>query len=204
MNNEIPEGFMQNSAGHFVPASQVREQDKLRDSIVNDLAIKAIEINAALASFKHQALNDIKDIIQIAADKWHVDLGGKKGNISLSTYNGKYKIQRVYAERTTFTEEIEAAKELFSRCLDRWTEGASQNIRALVDRAFRTTRAGQMRTAELLGLMRLEIDDAEWNAAIDALKESIDRSGTAVYVRIYKRVGDSDKYQLIPLDLASV
>lgn len=202
--NQIPEGYMQDAQGRLVPESQVREQDKLRDSIVRDLVAEALKLNQGLKQFKARAMNDIADTIQIAADKWEVDLGGKKGNISLLSFDGKYKVQRTYAERITFTEELEAAKELFGRCLDRWTANADTNIRALVDRAFRANKNGQIRTAELLGLLRLEIEDTEWAMACEALKQSISVNGSTVYIRIYERVGDSEHYQYIPLDLAGV
>lgn len=200
----IPAGYMQNASGHLVPESQVREQDKLRDQVVNDLAKEALAINKMLTEFKAKALGDIADVIQIAADKWQVDLGGKKGNISLLSFNGKYKIQRTYAERIVFTEELEAAKELFGRCLDKWTADASVNVRALIDRAFRPNKSGQIRTAELLGLLRLEIDDDEWEQACDALRASINISGSTVYVRVYERIGDSEHYRHVSLDLAGV
>lgn len=200
----VPEGYMQNAQGHLVPDSQVREQDKLRNAIVNDLAKDALVINKALREFKAKALSDIADIIQIAADRWEVDLGGKKGNISLLSFNGQYKIQRVYAERIVFTEELEAAKELFGSCLDRWTADVSTPVRSLIDRAFRPNKSGQIRTAELLGLLRLEIDDDEWLQACDALKTSISVSGSTVYVRVYERIGRSDQYRHISLDLAGV
>lgn len=201
---EVPAGFMQNAQGHLVPENQVREQDKLRDTTVIDLAARAIHIHEALKEFKKDALSDIGDVVQIAADRYDVQLGGKKGNVTLTSYNGQYRVQRVYAERLTFTEELEAARELFGSCIERWTEGASENIRALVDRAFKTNRTGQVKTAELLGLLRLEIEDPQWEKAIEALKDSISVTGTAVYVRVYQRIADTDKYQLIPLDLASV
>lgn len=202
-NPPIPEGYMQDPAGRLVPEAQVREQDKLRDSVVNELAQEAIDISRRLIRFKSRALNDIKDLIQLAADKYEVDLGGKKGNISLTTYNGRYKVQRTYAENIRFTEELQAAQELFARCLDRWTENADTNVSALVDRAFRTSRSGQIKTGELLGLLRLEIKDPDWLRACEALKDSINVTGSTVYVRVYERIGDSDKYRLIPLDLAS-
>lgn len=200
----LPTGYLQDTQGRLVPEHQVREQDKLRDSIVTELAQEATAIHQQLQHFKTKALNDIRDLIQIAADKYDVELGGKKGNITLTSFSGHYKIQRVYAERIDFTEELEAAKELFGRCLDRWTEQADVNIRALVDRAFRTNRNGQIKTAELLGLLRLDIHDPEWQRAIDALKDSIRINGTTVYLRIYQRIDDSNQYRLIPLDLASV
>lgn len=199
-----PAGYMRDSQGRLVPEDQVREQDKLRDQVVQELIGQAKHINHALRQFKQRALNDIADVIQIAADRWEVDLGGKKGNITLSSFDGKYRVQRVYAERITFTEELEAAKELFGRCLDRWTEDANTNVRALIDRAFRPNKNGQIRTAELLGLLRLEIDDYEWEQACDALKQSISVNGSTVYIRVYERVGQSDSYRHIPLDLAGV
>lgn len=202
--SNIPEGFVKNASGHLVPESQVREQDKLRDSVVNDLAETAIKINAMLSNFKKRALNDVADLIQVAADKYEVDLGGKKGNVTLTSYSGQYRVQRTYAERITFTEELEAAKELITQCIDEWSSEANANIRALVDRAFRTNRSGQIKTAEILGLLRLEIDDEKWQRAMDALRDSISVSGSTVYVRVYKRIGESDRYQIIPLDLASV
>jgi hypothetical protein len=201
---DIPAGFMMDSRGRLVPESQVKEQDKLRDQIVTELAKEAQAINEQLGAFKRKALADIKDLIQIAADRYEVELGGKKGNVSLSSFSGEYKVQRVFADRITFTEELEAAKELFGRCLDRWTADASVNIRALVDRAFRVGRNGQIKTAELLGLLQLEIDDAEWQTACDALRDSIKIEGSTVYVRVYKRIPDTDQYRQITLDLASV
>ncbi|MDP2607973.1 MULTISPECIES: DUF3164 family protein [unclassified Oceanobacter] len=200
----IPSGYMQDARGRLVPEDQVREQDKLRDQCVTDLVKQAQAISQQLTEFKRKALADIADLLQIAADKYEVTLGGKKGNVSLSSYNGRYKIQRVFAEQIQFSEELEAAQQLFAECLDKWTASADVNIRALVDRAFRTTRSGQIKTAELLGLLQLEIDDTDWQRATNALKDSIRVGGSTVYVRVYERIEDTDKYRQIALDLASV
>ena len=52
--------------------------------------------------------------------------------------------------------------------------------------------------------MRLDMDDEEWERAMQAIRDSIQAAGTATYVRVYRRVGDSDQYEAIPLDLAAV
>lgn len=200
----VPEGYMLNAVGHLVPEDQVRDQDKLRDSVTRDLIDMARELHDRLKHFKKNALSDIADVVQISADRYDVKLGGKKGNVSLISYDGKYKVVRSFAERLAFTEELEAAKELINRCITRWSEGANENIRALVDRAFRTNNKGQLRTQAILELLRLEIADEEWLRAMDALKDSIMVADTAVYVRFYERVGDTDQYKAIPLDLAAV
>ncbi|CAA0111544.1 Uncharacterised protein [BD1-7 clade bacterium] len=200
----IPDGYMQNALGHLVPINNVSEQDKLRDQIVNDLVNDAALINAALKNFKAKAFKDIDDLVEIAADRFGATIGGKKGNLSLTSYDGQYKIQRTVANRLAFTEEIEAAKALILACINRWTAGANAHVHALVDRAFKTNRNGELKTAAILDLLTLEIDDDEWKRAMDALKESIFVANTAVYVRVYERIGTSEHYRMIPLDLASV
>lgn len=199
-----PAGWMQNALGHWVPPEKVRDQDKLRNKVVCDLAAEAIDIHGRLKAFKAQALNDIADLVKIAGEKYGVVLGGKKGNVTIASYNGKFKVQRCIADRITFTEEIESAKALINNCIERWSKGANDNIRILVDRAFSKDKQGQLKTASVLELMRLEIDDDEWKRAMEAIKDSILATGTAIYVRVYERVGDSDQYKAIPLDLAAV
>lgn len=208
MNQNIPEaipaGYMKNALGHLVPEANVREQDKLRDQVARSLVTDARNINALLAAFKKKALGDIDDLVKIAGERYDVTLGGKKGNISVSTYDGQFKVQRSVADVLQFTEEMEAAKALIMACIKRWSEGANPQISALVSRAFAPGRNGQLKTAAVLDLLRIEIDDAEWKKAMQALKDSINATGTAVYVRVYERIGDSDQYKAIPLDLAAV
>jgi hypothetical protein len=37
----------------------------------------------------------------------------------------------------------------------------------------------------VLELLRLEIDDSEWRNAMQAIRDSIQAVGTAIYVRVY-------------------
>lgn len=200
-----PAGYMRNALGHLVPEDQVREHDKLRDQVARITAERALQISENLRWFKSQTLADIADLIRIAGARYDVQLGGEKGNVTIATYDGSIKVVRSVAEKIGFTEEIEAGKALINACIDRWSEGANANIRVLVDRAFRTDAKGQIKTAAVLELFRLEIkDDDEWKRAMQAIRDSIQGLGTATYVRVYRRVGGSDAYEAIPLDLASV
>lgn len=204
MATEIPDGYMRNAAGHLVPIQQIREHDLLRDATARELATQAVALNEQLRAFKARALADVADLVRIAGDKYQVKLGGNKGNVTITTYDGQFKVTRQVAERIAFTEELEAAKTLINQCIDRWSEGANANIRALVDRAFRTDTRGQIKTSAVLELLRLEIADDEWARAMDAIRDSIQAYGTATYLRVYRRIGDSDQYLPIPLDLAAV
>lgn len=199
-----PEGYLRNASGHLVPREQVREQDLLRDQVANSLAQDAALLNEALKVFKKKALADIADLVRIAGERYDVALGGEKGNVTITSYDGRYKVQRAVAERISFTEELEAAKALINACIDRWSQGANPHIRALVDRAFRTDSKGQIKTSAVLELLRLEINDDEWQRAMLAIKDSIQSAGSATYVRFYQRIGQTDQYAAIPLDIAGV
>lgn len=203
MADPIPDGYMRNPAGHLVPREQVREQDLLRDQVAESLASSAIKLHEQLKAFKAQALADIADLVRISAEKYGVSIGGEKGNVTVTTYDGRYKIVRAHAERITFTEEIEAAKTLINACIMSWSEGANANIRVVVDRTFRTNSKGQIKMSNVLDLLRYDIRDDEWLRAMQAIKDSIQSTGTAVYVRVYERVGSTDQYRAISLDMAT-
>lgn len=108
MNQNIPEtipaGYMKNALGHLVPEANVREQDKLRDQVARSLVADALKINELLAAFKQKALGDIEDLVKIAGERYDVTLGGKKGNISVISYDGQFKVQRSVADLIQFTE----------------------------------------------------------------------------------------------------
>lgn len=203
-DSNIPQGYMRNAMGHLVPEDQVRDQDKLRDQVTRELADAAKALSLALKDFKKKSLGDVADLISIAGERYGVQMGGKKGNVTIATYDGQYKVQRSYADRLTFTEEMEVAKVLVYDCIRAWSKGADTHLMAIVDRVFSPNRNGQIKTSDVLDLLRLEIDDDNWKAAMKAVKDSIMVSGSAVYIRVYERIGDSDNYKAIPLDLAVV
>ncbi|AJO78737.1 DUF3164 family protein [Pseudomonas sp. MRSN 12121] len=200
----IPEGFVRNAVGHLVPVDQVREQDKLRDQVAAELAEAAKKLHLDLKNFKKKSLGDIADLISIAGERYGVQMGGKKGNVTITTYDGKYKVVRSHADRLTFTEEMEVAKVMVYDCIKTWSKGADNHLLAIVDRTFSPNRNGQIKTSDVLDLLRLEIDDDTWKAAMKAVKDSILVSGIAVYIRVYERVNGTDEYRAIPLDLAVV
>lgn len=208
----VPDGYMKNAVGHLVPKSQVRELDLLRDDTVRRIVAKWKALHQQLKEIKAEVYADVDDHVRIAGDKYDVELGGGKGGVSLPTYDGEFKIVRSVADSITFTEEIEAAKTLIERCLDRWSASAEtpdgaagvQNLRAIAGRAFAKNRQGNLKKNDVLDLLRLDIDDKDWKLAQDAIRDSIKVTGTSTYIRVYQRVGKTGQYEAIPLDLAAV
>ena len=74
----------------------------------------------------------------------------------------------------------------------------------MIDNAFQVDKEGNLNTGRILTLRRLAIDDQRWKRAMDALNDSIQVQFSKSYVRVYERVGETDVYQQIPLDVAGV
>lgn len=202
--NNIPKGWKENALGHLVRITEIRESDLMRDASVTDIAQSALVIETTLREFKQQTLQEIAELIQISAEKYGVTMGGKEGNVVLHSYDGRYRVERSKAKTISFTEELQAAKKLIDECITEWADGADQKLLAVINRAFKPNQNGEMKTASVLDLLRLDIDDANWVRAMTALKDSIQTTGATTYVRIYERVGDTDKYRHISLNITGV
>lgn len=197
------EGYMENAQGHQVPLAQVQEIDKARHELVMEKVAKAKAMRKDLAALKAEIMDDVGAFIQLSAEKYEVKVGGNKGNVTLLSFDGRYKIVRQMAENITFDERLQAAKALIDECLRDWTKDARSEIQALIDQAFLADKEGNLSTSRVLGLRRLKITDERWLRAMQAIGDSIQVTGTKPYVRVYERQ-ENGSYTAIPLDMAAV
>lgn len=200
---EIPKGYMKDAQGRLVPRNKVKEVDQIRDRLVRTLFKKAKDLNQLIGVFKDESMESIKEFVQKSADEYGVQMGGKKGNVSLVSYDGEYKVNLTISDYVTFDERLQVAKELVDNCIRRWSKGARGEIKVLVEDAFQVDKQGKVNTKRILALRRLDISDEEWKQAMDAISESITVLNSKEYIRIYRRDGEGAYHQL-PLDIAAV
>lgn len=201
---QIPSGFRQDAQGRLIPESMIKPIDIERDRLVHQLVGKANILSNTLAEYKAAAFGDIEAFIELSAEQYGAKLGGKKGNVTLFSFDGRFKIQRAVQDSIAFDERLQAARALIDECLQEWTQDARPEVLALVNDAFRTDTNGEIRTARVLALRRLEITDERWKRAMTAIGEACQVVGSKSYIRLYERVGDSEQYQPISLDIAGV
>lgn len=202
---ELPAGYMQDAQGRLVPESLVKPIDKARDQLVQELIAKAVAVNEALAKFKASTFGDIAAFVDMSAEQYDTKLGGKKGNVTLFSFDGKFKVQFAVSENIQFDERLQAAKALIDECITEWSQGSSPEIQVLVQDAFKTDSEGNLNHGRILGLRRLEIADERWKRAMQAIGESVQVVGSKQYVRFYqRRADDTDQYEAIPLDMAAL
>lgn len=200
----IPAGYVKDARGRLVPESLVAPIDQLRDQTITSLIDEAKRLQSAMADFKARAFGDIAAFVEASHEQYGVKVGGAKGNISLITFNGQYKIVRQIAEHLQFDERLQAAKELIDECLREWTEGSNDKVKVLINEAFQVDKEGNVNTGRILALRRLAIDDPKWTKAMRAIVDSIRVTGSKPYIRLYERVDDSEEYRAISLDLAVI
>ncbi|MDR3249404.1 MAG: DUF3164 family protein, partial [Treponema sp.] len=126
-----------------------------------------------------------------------------KGNITLSTYDGQYRLVVAVDDNLVFDERLQVARDLIGDCIKKWSNGSRDEIRILVQDAFQVDKTGRINTARVLGLRRLNINDPDWQKAMAAITDSIQVSGSKQYLRFYERK-EQGAYVQIPLDVAAL
>ncbi|EIJ6701591.1 DUF3164 family protein [Serratia marcescens] len=204
MNKEIEQsGYRKNAQGHLVPENLIRPVDKLRDDVVMKIVAAAKTLREVMAVFKIESMGQIEDFVDLSASEYGVEFGGAKGNVLLTSFDGRYQVRRAIGDHRVFDERIQAAKKLIDECLIAWSDGASDNLRALVEHAFRVNKQGRIDVNQVLSLRQLDIDDDKWREAMEAIADSITVTGTSQYLRIYERQ-ENGKYTQISLDISGV
>lgn len=203
MENKQPiPGYMEDTQGRLVAVELVKEVDKLRNDLVMELISGAHELAGVLSGFKARAMDNIQAFVELSGETYGAHLGGKKGNVTLFSYDGRYKLIRSIDDFITFDERLQAAKSLIDECLKKWTEGSSAELRTIVNDAFQVDKTGKINTNRVLGLRRLDIQDETWKQAMQAISDSVQVIHSKSYIRFYQRQSDGS-YQQLNLNIAA-
>lgn len=202
----VPKGYWEAADGTLVPESKVTDLDKARDRVVRDLVAQARKSSEELAAFKALSLQAIEAFVQRSAAEYGVTVRGAagKGNVTLTTFDGRYKVERQIAERVAFDERLQVAKQAIDECVRRWVKGSNDNIKALVNNAFKVDKAGKLSVSNVLSLRRVKIDDPQWLQAMEALSDSVHAVSSVAYVRFYVRDDATGEFLPISLNAAAV
>jgi len=204
MNNINKEDYMEDGQGRLVHIDNVKEIDKTRDGLVRGLVENAVKVQRAMTDFKDMAMSEIEAFVDLSAQEYDVKLGGKKGNLTLYSYDMKYKAVVQISEYLTFDERLQVAKKMIDDCLNKWTENGRAEVRTIINDAFAVDQEGRINTRRILSLRRLDIQDPIWQKAMTAIADSLQVSGSKSYFRIYNRTGHEGSWQNITLDMAAL
>lgn len=197
------EPYLRDAKGCLVPLASVKAADLLMDELVRKILRDARDLSATIAEFKGDVFGGVGALQALIAQNYGATLGGKKGNITLMSFDGCQKVQVQVADLLEFGPELQAAKQLIDACLTEWAVGSAVELRSLVNRVFQVDKEGQINRAELFMLLRVEIADERWVRAMDAIRDSIRVIGSRTYVRFYDRVSPDAPWRAVTIDLAA-
>lgn len=196
--------FMINAEGHHVPVDKVRPEDRLEDDIVRELHDRAMGVQEEIRAFKAHAFESVSTFLSLLAEKYGATKGGKKGNITLTSYDGLTRVQVAVQDYIQFGPQLQIAKQLIDECIKEWSGGANSNLKAIVDQAFRVDKNNRINTQAILGLRRLNITDEQWMKAMEAITDSIRVTSSKQYIRFYRRPSPEAEFEAVNLDIAKV
>jgi len=202
---EVPDGYLRDTQGRLVPRSTVKTEHLLEDDLVRRIAARAEAVSAQIAALRRDAMAEIEALMTILREQYGVQRGGRRGNMTLSSYDGAYRVQIAVGDFIEFGPELQVAKGLIDQCIHRWSDGGNENLLTLVNDAFAVDKEGKLQTDRILGLRRHKIDDEEWKIAMDAIGDAVRVKRSKEYLRFYRRgAGAQAAYMPVPLDIARV
>lgn len=199
----IPQGYRKNAVGDLVHEDRIKAVDKLRDEVVTEILSASKLLRQAMLDFKLTTMAKIADFVDISAEEYGVKYGGSKGNVTLTSFDGRYRIIRAVGEHRVFDERCQTAKALIDDCIKSWSSGADTRLIAIIEHAFRVNKQGLIDVNQVLRLRQLDIDDIKWKQAMDAIADAIQITGTSQYLRLYERQPNG-KYTQLPLDISTL
>ncbi|MBS3796707.1 DUF3164 family protein [Pseudoalteromonas sp. BDTF-M6] len=205
MTNPIPEGYKQDGKGNLVAIANIKQTDLIKDEFVQKAVALAEKQQAELAAFKQAQMQEVDDFIELLAQEHEVELGGKKGNVTLRSFDNKLSVKVQTQERIELGPELTLAKQLIDECLEEWTADGNQNIRAIVSKVFSTDKQGSLNPQRILSLRKLEIADesGKWQKAMNIIAESVGVVDSSRFIRFYKQ--DANGHDVaISLDIAKL
>lgn len=195
--------YLQDAKGNLVPLETIGAADLLIDETVRKIIGFAEDLSAQVARFKGHTFEDIGSLMALLAQEHGTTLGGRKGNVTLTSIDGCLKVQLQVADLLEIGPEIQVAKALIDECLREWSSDSRVELRALVDRVFNVDKEGTINRAELFMLLRVSIEDERWQRAMEAIRASIRVVGAKEYVRFARRPEPTAPWVSITIDIAS-
>lgn len=183
-----------------------KADDLLKDDIVYDAADKILDMKNQMKVLNAEIRSSIDDFIDLMAEQYNVKVGGTKGGVSLSTIDGRFKLQLSANGKISLDDtKLSVARELINEFLDEITKDTNnQDLKVLVNSAFRTDAKGSFKTKEILALRKLNISNEKWLKAMEIIADGIEVTDGRPYLKLYESHGDSadSKLEMVGMDFS--
>ena len=193
-----------NSKGHQVPVELISDMDKIIEQTVRSVHDFGLDLMNQVARFRGHTFDDIYGLVELLHEQYGATRGGKKGNVSFTSYDGTIKIEVRIQDFVTFGPELQVAKSLIDEYIAGQSDGVPAPIMALVNHAFQVDKEGNVNRAQLYSLRRLTLPEPDpiWDRAMAAIADSMRILGSKETVQISQR-DKQGRFRALPINLAN-
>nr|DAN90191.1 MAG TPA: Protein of unknown function (DUF3164) [Caudoviricetes sp.] len=201
--------FLTDAKGRLVQKSQIKPEHLMEDDLVRNVLTRVEEKQSELIALKTGIVDDLFAFIDLVNEKFGYRRGGKKGNVTLTSFDGCRKMIYQIADAVDFGVELQAAKGLIEEYLDDVFKHVSESeeineLRSLVNFAFQVDKNGKVNRDAILRLRKRPISHPKWAEAVKAINASMRTVGSKAYVRFYTRKSPDLGWTPVRLDLAAL
>lgn len=136
--------------------------------------------SADLARLKAWTFSKLDALLKTFAQDYKAENSGTSGNVTLTSYDRRYKLVFTRQSRIAFGPEIEVAGSLLTQWVKR-SDGSAE-LKALILDAFRLDDQGRVKTDEVLRLRRHNISGELWERAMKAIGDAMITAAKKNYV----------------------
>ena len=135
MNDLDMSQYRKDVRGALVPVATIKEIDLFRDDLVRGLIAKVLPVKAELATLKREAMAEANAFIDMSVEQYGVKRS-VKGNTTLHSFDGKYRILIANQDVQQFDERIQAAKALIDEKWQRAMQALSDSLHVQTSREY--------------------------------------------------------------------
>ena len=185
--------------GNEIPVKYIDKDVVKRDKSVVKI-FKHVEHLAEMIEKEKSAISSlIRDYLKEIADKYNQDW---KGNTTLYDFSQELRVDVSISNNITFSEKLQIAKGKIDNCVKRWSESSDDKVKAVIERAFKTDKKGNLDTKMILKLRGLKFKDAEWKEAMELISDAIIVASTKEYFT-FARKKDKGAWENVSLNFSA-
>lgn len=190
------------SNGEAVPEKYVPNKEKKDDQLVEEIFCAIKKLSSEIQQAREFVDMKIEEYIS-----WlEIEYGVKpdwKGNLKISNFSDSRRIKKKIQDRLEFDNRLQLAKTKINECLGKWAKHARLEVKTIISRAFATDKEGKVNARQVLGLLTLNIDDSEWQEAMELIRQSRKINNTKEYYYFEER-GQKNAWENIVLSFSAV
>lgn len=194
--------YVTDAKGALVPVEIIKPQHLLEDQTVREQFGWFLALVEQINRFRGHLFSDLGEFDALLAEKYGVEKGGAKGNRTYATLDDCYRISIRVRDSLDFGPELQQAKALIDDCLRGWSEDAAAPLRVIVAGAFNVDKEGLINKSEIFKLLRHDIKDPKWVAAMEALRDAIRVTGSRVTPEFRMRAGVGEELVTLSFNLS--